>query len=171
MINQFDIWTANIDDDNKNTQQGTRPVVILKYFKELDKVLIAPITTKIKTIDQYNMPTHIILDKSTGLEYDSICKLEHIKNISSHRLVNKKSVITDKYLRYLIEAAGNVSLGIDNDYIIKHIEESKRESEKLLKKHKKNEIKLTKDNLNQVNHTIRECRHCVKLIVIMSRYI
>ena len=107
-----DIYLANLNPFKEVEQGGTRPVLVVSndignFFSEL--LLIAPITSQIKKIDQ---PTHVLLKNVRGLSTDSIVCLEQIKGIDKLRILKYLGRISKEQMTAVDEAAME-SLGIE----------------------------------------------------------
>ena len=77
------------------------------FFSEL--LLIAPITSQIKKMDQ---PTHVLLQNVRGLSTDSVVCLEQIKGIDKLRILKYLGKISKEQMAAVDEAALE-SLGIE----------------------------------------------------------
>ena len=100
-----DIYLANLNPFKGVEQGGTRPVLVVSndignFFSEL--LLIAPITSQIKKIDQ---PTHVLLKNVRGLSTDSIVCLEQIKGIDKLRIMKYLGRISKEQMTAVDEAA------------------------------------------------------------------
>ena len=107
-----DIYPANLNPFKGVEQGGARPVLVVSndignFFSEL--LLIAPITSQIKKIDQ---PTHVLLKNVRGLSTDSIVCLEQIKGIDKLRILKYLGKISKEQMAAVDEAALE-SLGIE----------------------------------------------------------
>ena len=107
-----DIYLANLNPFKGVEQGGTRPVLVVSndignFFSEL--LLIAPITSQIKKLDQ---PTHVLLQNVRGLSTDSVVCLEQIKGIDKLRILKYLGKISKEQMAAVDEAALE-SLGIE----------------------------------------------------------
>ena len=107
-----DIYLENLNPFKGVEQGGTRPVLVVSndignFFSEL--LLIAPITSQIKKMDQ---PTHVLLQNVRGLSTDSVVCLEQIKGIDKLRILKYLGKISKEQMAAVDEAALE-SLGIE----------------------------------------------------------
>lgn len=89
MVNQSDIWLANLNPSKGSEQSGLRPVVIISgnMLNGLLPIVIAcPLTSKIK-----NMKGNVVLKPNTknGLKQASEVLIFHVRSISKERLIKK----------------------------------------------------------------------------------
>lgn len=85
-IYKGDIYYADLNPVYGSEQGGVRPVVIVQNNignKYSSTVLVAPITRKI-----LEQPTHIFLNASEMIKYDSTILLEQIRVLDKKRLQN-----------------------------------------------------------------------------------
>ena len=88
-ISKGDIYYASLDPIVGSEQNGTRPVVIIQNDignKYSPTVLVAPITTKIKT--KAYLPTHVFIKSSEHIKHNSIALLEQIRVLDKSRLIS-----------------------------------------------------------------------------------
>ena len=88
-ISKGDIYYASLDPIVGSEQNGTRPVVIIQNDignKYSPTVLVAPITTKIKT--KAYLPTHVFIKSSKHIKHNSIALLEQIRVLDKSRLIS-----------------------------------------------------------------------------------
>ena len=88
-ISKGDIYYASLDPIVESEQNGTRPVVIIQNDignKYSPTVLVAPITTKIKT--KPFLPTHVFIRSSEYIKQNSIALLEQIRVLDKSKLIS-----------------------------------------------------------------------------------
>lgn len=90
MINQWDIYLANLDPVKWHEQSWLRPVLIVQnniLNKNLNTVVVAPITSNRKA--EWKMTTYFLESRVSWLNKDSIALLFQIRTIDKVRLINK----------------------------------------------------------------------------------
>lgn len=101
-INKGDIYYASLDPIVGSEQNGTRPVVIIQNDignKYSPTVLVAPITTKVKT--KAYLPTHVFIKSSEHIKRDSIALLEQIRVLDKSRLISYVDSLTQEQIKEL----------------------------------------------------------------------
>jgi len=86
-INRGEIWLANLNPSTKHEQSGTRPVLILSndLFNHslAEMTIVVPVTSRRKgIISHVELPDNLLRTKS-------YIKTEHVRVISSERLIKK----------------------------------------------------------------------------------
>lgn len=102
MISKGDIYYASLDPIVGSEQNGTRPVVIIQNDignKYSPTVLVAPITTKVKT--KTYLPTHVFIKSSEHIKRDSIALLEQIRVLDKSRLISYVDSLTQEQIKEL----------------------------------------------------------------------
>ena len=105
-----DVYFADLPQVIGSEQGGNRPVVIIQNDKGnifSPTVVIACVTKKNKRY----LPTHVILPKELGFEYDSVVMTEQVKTIDKSRLGNFVCHIPDEYME-MVDKSLKVSFGI-----------------------------------------------------------
>lgn len=113
-INKGDLFYILIDGAVGSEQKGYRPAVIVQNNignQFSPTTIIVPLTKKIN--NKPNLPTHIILEASNYIEYDSVVLTEQIRTIDKSRLKEKIGHI-DKDTMNLIDKKIEIALGIKN---------------------------------------------------------
>lgn len=110
-IKRGDIFYAVLDPTVGSEQDGIRPVLIVQNDvgnQFSPTVIVAPLTTKTK---KSNLPTHVLIPQSCGLDTDSIALAEQLRTIDKSRLGAYIGHIgTDK--QAAIDKALAVSIGL-----------------------------------------------------------
>ncbi|MEG0576808.1 MAG: type II toxin-antitoxin system PemK/MazF family toxin [Bacilli bacterium] len=106
-----DIYMADLGEVLGSEQGGMRPVIIIQnntgnHFSPT--TIVAPITTK---LNKSSLPTHITINKKSGLDTLSIVMLEQIRVIDKERLIEKRGTISHEEMQYLNKAL-LVSVGV-----------------------------------------------------------
>ena len=100
-----DIYYAILSGHYPNSvQTGTRPVLIAQNNtgnKYSPTVTVIPVTKKHKA--SY-MPTHIDIDYSGGLAYNSVLMVEQIQTISKDQLVSRVGKLDKSYYEQIKKA-------------------------------------------------------------------
>lgn len=106
-----EIYQADLTPVVGSEQGGTRPVLIIQNNKgnKFSPCVIIAIITKRTTKAQ--LPTHIWIDKSCGLRFDSMVELEQIRTIDKSRLGNYIGNIKPNEQKQ-IDKAIKISLGL-----------------------------------------------------------
>ena len=92
LINQSEIWLADLDPVVESEESGMRPVLVVsgKIFNEhLQVVLVCPLTTKLKGV-KGNPVLHP--NELNGLSSISEVLVFHFRSISKFRLVRKLGI-------------------------------------------------------------------------------
>ncbi len=82
-----DIYYADLGEGIGSEQAGYRPVVIIQNNtgnKFSPTVIVASMTSR--TATKAKLPTHVFIDKTSGLEQPSIVLLEQLRTIDKRRL-------------------------------------------------------------------------------------
>ncbi len=99
MVNQWDIYLANLNPVQWHEQSWFRPVLIIQnniLNKNLNTVVVAPITSNTKA--KWKMTTYFLWQIS-WLQKDSIALLFQIRTIDKSRLTSKIwSIDKDEFL-------------------------------------------------------------------------
>ena len=97
MIQRGDVYFASLGYCTGSEQGGERPVIVVQNNKGntfSPTVLVACITKRRKK----NLPTHVILPKELGFEYDSVVMTEQIKTLDKSRIGNFVCHVPDEYM-------------------------------------------------------------------------
>jgi len=97
-----EIWLIQFDPKVGSEQGGTRHGVILQNDignEHSPTTIVAALTTTIR-----QMPIHVYLDKSDGVDRPSMLLLEQIHTIDKKRLVKKVGRIRDEKFKEIYEA-------------------------------------------------------------------
>lgn len=114
-IKRMQIYMADLGEGFGSEQGGIRPVIILQNDignKFAPTVLIAPITSKLYKSD---MPTHIILDPTCGLEKVSMVLIEQQRTVDKKRLLECVATVCNLNDITLIEKAMKIQGGIKTE--------------------------------------------------------
>lgn len=134
MVNRGQVWFANLENGVGSTQGGERPVLIIQNDignKFSPVCTIIPLTSQSKK----QMPTHVTLFPSDGVNKKSICMAEQIQTISKSQIIATGYVGTiSEQKMVMIENAIKIQLGMK--------EVNKQNMEEIL-----NEIKNMKEDL------------------------
>jgi len=109
------VYFTDLGQRTGSEQSGMRPVIIVQNDignRNSPTVIVVPITSQIKRED---MPTHISLRKSFGLDEDSIALCEHVDTIDKQRLLDYIGHISTIELRH-IDRALAISVGLVEKY-------------------------------------------------------
>ena len=110
MIQRGDVYFASLGYCTGSEQGGERPVIIIQNNKGntfSPTVLVACITKRRKK----NLPTHVILPKELGFEYDSVVMTEQIKTLDKSRIGNFVCHVPDEYME-MVDKSLKVSFGM-----------------------------------------------------------
>lgn len=97
-----EVWLVNFEANVGSEQGGTRPVVILQNDlgnKYSPTTIVAPMTTPLR-----EMPVHVLLEQSHGVERPAMLLLEQIHTIDKKRLVKKLGKISESKWGQILEA-------------------------------------------------------------------
>lgn len=101
MIQQGDIFLANLSPTKGHEQSGFRPVLVVQknvLNRHLSTVIVAPITKNLKAKDRET--TFFLSRKISSLPVDSVCLLFQIRTIDKLRLKKKVGTLTaDDFLK------------------------------------------------------------------------
>ncbi len=106
-----DIFYASLTPTVGSEQGGIRPVLIIQNNKGnrySPTTVVIPITSSMSKRD---LPTHVILDNTIGLEKKSIALIEQIRTLDKSRLLKKITRISKADLEKVKEAV-KVNLNI-----------------------------------------------------------
>ena len=96
-----DIYLANIPREYKNQQCGLRPVIIVSGEVIDDKILIIPLTTKLK---KKELPTHLFLSSTNSfISKDSMILGEAEMSVKTACLLYKLGELDDNIKEDLLE--------------------------------------------------------------------
>ena len=90
MIEQGDIFLADLNPVKGHEQSGLRPVLVMQndiLNKNLNTVLIAPITSNLQA--KGKLTTFFLTSTSSGLQHDSVILLFQMRTIDITRLTKK----------------------------------------------------------------------------------
>ena len=99
-----DIFYANLNPTIGSEQDGIRPVLVVqnnKGNKFSPTIVIVPITS---SLSKNNLPTHVLLENTTGLDRKSIALIEQIRTLDKKRLIRKITSISSIDLEKVKEA-------------------------------------------------------------------
>ena len=103
-IKMGDIFYAILTPTIGSEQDGIRPVLIVQNNKEnrySPTTIVIPITS---SLSKKELPTHIALDNTNGLEKKSIALIEQIRTLDKTRLLAKITKADKKDLEKVKEA-------------------------------------------------------------------
>ena len=101
-IKRGDIYLADLGEGYGSEQGGIRPVLVVqnnKGNKHSHTLLVACITSKAHS--KHYLPTHYVIPKSFGLNYDSMVMMEQIKVIDETRIIKYIGKLTPKFMKIL----------------------------------------------------------------------
>ena len=107
-----DIYYADLGKGIGSEQAGYRPVVIIQNNtgnRFSPTVIVASITSR--TATKAKLPTHVFIDKTSGLEQPSIVLLEQLRTIDKRRLETYIGHLEEQHIRRLNRALA-VSVGL-----------------------------------------------------------
>jgi mRNA interferase MazF len=110
-IRRGDIFYANLDPVIGSEQGECRPVLIVQNDtgnRYSPTVIVTPITGK---LHKTQLPTHVPISKSCGLDKDSIALTEQIRVIDRSRLGNYIGHV-EKSVMSQVDKALSVSIGL-----------------------------------------------------------
>lgn len=99
-----DIFYANLNPTIGSEQDGIRPVLVVqnnKGNKFSPTIVIVPITSSLTKND---LPIHVVLENTKGLEKKSIALIEQIRTLDKRRLIKKITNISSIDLEKVKEA-------------------------------------------------------------------
>ena len=99
-----DIFYANLNPTIGSEQDGIRPVLVVqnnKGNKFSPTIVIVPITSSLTNND---LPIHVVLENTKGLEKKSIALIEQIRTLDKRRLIKKITNISSIDLEKVKEA-------------------------------------------------------------------
>jgi len=111
IMQRGDIYFADLNPVVGSEQGGTRPVLIVQNDlgnKHSPTLIVAAITSN---TDKTNLPTHITIDESCGLNKKSVILLEQIRTIDKKRVMKKVGKLSKKDLGK-VDAALAISIGV-----------------------------------------------------------
>ena len=100
---------ADLDPCIGSEQGGIRPVVIIQNNTGNRFTIVAPITTK---LGKAYLPTHLVINKRTGIYKKSMILLEQIRIIDKSRLLEKLSILEDQEID-LMDRSLRISIGLN----------------------------------------------------------
>lgn len=110
IVQRGQIWYAELNGIG-SVQNSIHPIVVVSNrLNNLysPTICIVPLTSKVKRL----LPTHVLLDKSTGIAKDSIILCEQIQTIDKSQLKNYIGIeLNDNYMQK-IERAMMIQLGL-----------------------------------------------------------
>ena len=107
-----EIYMADLDPCIGSEQGGMRPVVIIQNNtgnRFSTTTIVAPITTK---LGKAYLPTHLVINKRTGINKKSMILLEQIRIIDKSRLLEKLSILEDQEID-LMDRSLRISIGLN----------------------------------------------------------
>ena len=105
------VYLADLGEYDGSVQGGTRPVVVLQNDignKFSPTTLVCPLTSKSKK----EMPTHVTLPRSAGLEKESVALCEQIRVIDKTKLKKLVCKLSDDHLITQMNKSIMISLGL-----------------------------------------------------------
>ena len=99
-----DIFYAILTPTIGSEQDGIRPVLIIQNNRGnrySPTTIVIPITSSLYKKD---LPTHVLLDSTVGLEKKSIVLIEQIRTLDKSRILNRITRISDEDLAKVKEA-------------------------------------------------------------------
>ena len=99
-----DIFYAVLTPTVGSEQGGIRPVLIIQNNKGnrySPTTIVVPITS---SLSKRNLPTHVPLSSTIGLERKSIALIEQIRTLDKSRLLKKITRVSDEDLKNIKEA-------------------------------------------------------------------
>lgn len=109
-ITRGDVFFADLGQGAGSEQSGSRPVIVLQNNignRHSPTVIVAPLTSKRKK----TLPTHVLVPKLGGLQYDSLVLTEQIRVIDRSRMGRYVGQVCNE-LQSKIDKALAVSLGM-----------------------------------------------------------
>lgn len=113
-VRKGEIYYAELSGTLGSEQGGVRPVLIIQNDvgnRNSPTTIIAPLTTK---LGKAVLPTHIIIEKTSGLSEKSIVLLEQIRTVDKCRLRDYVGTVKPKTMKE-VDACIEVSFGIGGD--------------------------------------------------------
>ena len=107
-FNRGDVLHADLDPTIGSEQAGSRPVVVIQTFLNSSMILIAPITSKKKSM----MRTHVSLKGVDGLDENSIALVEQIRSIDKERVSKVIGKVSDSIMEQLLDTYD--AMGVTN---------------------------------------------------------
>lgn len=101
-IKRGDIYLADLGEGYGSEQGGIRPILVVqnnKGNKHSHTLLVACITSKAHS--KHYLPTHYIIPKSFGLNYDSMVMMEQVKVIDETRIIKYIGKLTPRFMKIL----------------------------------------------------------------------
>ena len=98
-MRQYEIWWANLP-----APAGRRPVLLLSRndaYRYLNKVIVAEITTKIRTI-----PVEVSLGEHEGMASPCVANLDHVRTVVRAWLETRAGVLASGRQREVKRALG-----------------------------------------------------------------
>ena len=89
-----DIFYANLNPTIGSEQDGIRPVLVVqnnKGNKFSPTIVIVPITSRMSKAD---LPTHVVLENTAGLDKKSVALIEQIRTLDKTRMIKKITSIS-----------------------------------------------------------------------------
>lgn len=111
VVKRGDIFLADLGEQNGSVQGGMRPVVVLQNDignRFSPTTLVCPLTSQKKK----NMPTHVSIPISSGVEKESVALCEQLRVINKNELKRKICNLTDDSIITKINQSIIVSLGL-----------------------------------------------------------
>jgi len=91
-VSQGDVAWVNFGDNCLDSEQGGWRIAVVFQNnlgnKKSSTTIVLPMTSRIKT----SLPTHVLIEKKYGLEYDSIVCCEQVRCVSKRRLIQRGSI-------------------------------------------------------------------------------
>lgn len=113
-MKQFEIWMAEIPEQEKShVQHGRRPVIIVSN-DAANKY--SPVVTVVPLTSQRNKPhmsTHVYLN-GQGLTCGSVALCENVMSLDKHRLQNRMGIVYKRFDRLALLHALSVQLGMES---------------------------------------------------------
>lgn len=110
-IKRGEIYLVDLGDTEGSVQGGIRPAIILQNDvgnRFSPTTLICPLTSQKKK----EMPTHVTLPTTTGLQKESVALCEQIRVIDKSKLTKKLCDVSDDNIVQEINKSIMVSFGL-----------------------------------------------------------
>ena len=105
-ITRGDLILVNFPDVGGSVQAGVRPAIVIQNNignKYSPCLIVAPLTSNISKNKTY-FPTHVLLNKTSGVAKTSIVLCEQLSTISKAKIVNYLGHLTPNEMRRIDQA-------------------------------------------------------------------
>lgn len=116
-VRRGDIFYADFGDAEGSSMRGVRPALIVSNNvgnKAAPVVIVVAITAKIKAT---YLPTHLIVEKDTGLPRKSMLLFEQMRTMDKTCLREKVGQVSQEFMQK-VDKALEASVGLDDRYNI-----------------------------------------------------